>query len=217
MPWNAAHKASLSFTSSLSLLKFMYIESVMLSNHLILCCPLLLLPSIFPSIRVFSSELAFQIRVAKVLELQLQHQSFQWILRVDILLDWQVWAPCSPRDSQESSPALQFEGIHFSALSLLFGPNLTSLHDYWKKTLLRPCGPLSAKWYLCLLIGHLDFLQGASVTNNVLFLRYTNLRCEYCLWCCYFCQWFFISMRSCRWSLLSLKLKCSSSLSVFFI
>ena len=57
--WTAAHQASLSFTISRSLLKLMSIESVMPSSHLILCCPLLLLPSIFPSIRVFSNELAF--------------------------------------------------------------------------------------------------------------------------------------------------------------
>ena len=69
-----AHQASLSFTISQSLLKFMSIESVMLSNHLILCCHLLLLPSILPSIRVFSNELVLCIR-AKVLELQ--HQSIQ--------------------------------------------------------------------------------------------------------------------------------------------
>ena len=64
-PWTAAHQASLSSTFSWSLLKFMSIELVMLSNHLILCCPLLLLPSIFPSIRVFSSELALRIRWPK--------------------------------------------------------------------------------------------------------------------------------------------------------
>ena len=60
--WTAAHQASLSFTSSLSLLKLMSIESVMPSNHLILCHPLFLLPSVFPSIRVFSNELALCIR-----------------------------------------------------------------------------------------------------------------------------------------------------------
>ena len=60
--WNAAHQASLSFTISQSLLKLMFIESVMSSNQLILCHPLLLLPSIFPSIRVFSNELALHIR-----------------------------------------------------------------------------------------------------------------------------------------------------------
>ena len=59
--WTAARQASLSFTISWSLLKFMSIESVMLSNHLILCCPLLLLPSIFPSIGIFSHELALRI------------------------------------------------------------------------------------------------------------------------------------------------------------
>ena len=64
-PWTAARQASLSITISWSLLKLMSIESVMPSNHLFLCCPLLLLPSIFPSIRVFSSELALHIRWPK--------------------------------------------------------------------------------------------------------------------------------------------------------
>ena len=73
-PWTAACQASLSITNTQSLLKLMSIESMMPSNHLILCCPLLLLPSVFPSIRVFSR--VFSHQVAKVLELQLQHQSF---------------------------------------------------------------------------------------------------------------------------------------------
>ena len=64
-PWTAAHQASLSFTIFQSLLRLMSIELVMLSNHLILCCPLLFLPSIFPSIRVFSNELALHIRWSK--------------------------------------------------------------------------------------------------------------------------------------------------------
>ena len=64
-PWTAAHQASLSITNSPSLLKLMSIESVMPSNHLILCRPLLLLPSIFPSIRVFSNESALHIRWPK--------------------------------------------------------------------------------------------------------------------------------------------------------
>ena len=64
-PWAAAHQASLSFTISQSLLKLMSFELVMPSNHLILCCPLLLLPSIFPSIRVFSDELVLHIRWPK--------------------------------------------------------------------------------------------------------------------------------------------------------
>ena len=65
IPWTAAHQASLSFPLSQSLLKLMSIESVMLSNHLILCHSLLLLPSIFPCIRVFSSVLAFRIKWPK--------------------------------------------------------------------------------------------------------------------------------------------------------
>ena len=64
-PWSAARQASLSITNSRSLLKLMSIESVMPSNHLILCHPLLLLPSIFPSIRVFSNESALLIRWPK--------------------------------------------------------------------------------------------------------------------------------------------------------
>ena len=64
-PWTAARLASLSFTISWSLLKLMSVESVMPSNHLILCCPLLLPPSIFPSIRVFSNESALRIRWSK--------------------------------------------------------------------------------------------------------------------------------------------------------
>ena len=82
----------------------MSIESVMPSNHLILCHPLLLLPSIFPSIRVFSN-VSSSHQMAKVLEGQLQQPSFQWIFKVVFLWDWLVWFACSPRDSQESSPA----------------------------------------------------------------------------------------------------------------
>ena len=62
IPWTAEHRASLTFTISWSVFKLMSLESVMPSNHLILCCPLLLLPSIFPSIRVFSNESALLIR-----------------------------------------------------------------------------------------------------------------------------------------------------------
>ena len=72
---------------------------------------LLSLPSIFPSIGVFSNESSSH-QVAKVLELQLQDQSFQWIFRVDLLQDWLVWSFCNSRDSQESSPTAQFESIN---------------------------------------------------------------------------------------------------------
>ena len=71
--------------------------------------------------------------VAKVLEFQLQHQSFQWTPRTDLLQDGLVGSPCSPRDSQESSPTPQFKSTNFSALSFLQRPTLTSIHDHWKK------------------------------------------------------------------------------------
>ena len=66
------------------------------------------------------------------IKFQLQHQSFQWTFRTDFLQDWLVWSPCCPVDSQESSPALKFERINSSALSLFYGPILTSVHDYQK-------------------------------------------------------------------------------------
>ena len=107
------------------------IELVMPSNHLILCHPLLILPSIFPSIRVFYQWVGSLHQVAKVWELQLQHQSFQWIFRTDFFQNWLDWSLCSPRDSQESSPTPKFKNINSLALSFLYGPILTSIHDYW--------------------------------------------------------------------------------------
>ena len=70
--------------------------------------------------------------VAKVREFQLQHHSFQRNPRADLLQNGLVGSPCSPRDSQESSPTPQFKGINSSALSLLHSPTLTSIHDHWK-------------------------------------------------------------------------------------
>ena len=71
-------------------------------------------------------------QLAKVLEFQLQHQSFQWIFRTDFFQDWLVWSPPCKRDSQESSPTTQFKRIKSLVFSLLYGPTLTSIHDYWK-------------------------------------------------------------------------------------
>ena len=70
--------------------------------------------------------------VAKVLEFQLQHQSFQRTPRADLLQNGLVGSPCSPRDSQESSPTPQFKSSNSSALSLLHSPTLTSIHDHRK-------------------------------------------------------------------------------------
>ena len=84
----------------------------------------------FPVSGSFLKSQSYQ--VAKVLELQLQHQSFQWIFRVDLLYNWLVWSPCSLRDSQELSPIPQMKYINFSVLSLLNGPTVISAHAYQK-------------------------------------------------------------------------------------
>ena len=70
-------------------------------------------------------------QMTKILELQLQHQSFQWIFRVDLPSYSLVWS-CCPRDFQESSPASQFRRINFLTFCLLYGPALTSIHDHWE-------------------------------------------------------------------------------------
>ena len=104
-PGTAAFQASLSITNSGSSLRLTSIESVMPSSLLIFCHPLLLLPPIPPSIRVFSNESIFHIKWRKY--------SFQWIFRTDFLYDGQVGSPCSPKDSQESSPTPQIKNIIF--------------------------------------------------------------------------------------------------------
>ena len=71
-------------------------------------------------------------QVAKVLELQLQHQSFQLIFRTDFLYDGLVGSPCNPRVLQESSPTPQFKSINSAAFRFLYSPTLTSIHDYWE-------------------------------------------------------------------------------------
>ena len=133
--WTAACQAAQSITNSQSLLKFMFMELVMASNYLILC------PLAFNLFYWVSSSH----QIAKVLRLQLQHQSFQWIFRVDFLKDWLVWSPCNPRDTQESSPTPQFKSINSSALNIPYCPTLISIHDYWKNYSFDLYGPLSAK------------------------------------------------------------------------
>ena len=119
-PWTSVCQASLSNTNSRRSLKLMSIESVMPSNHLILCCPLLLLPPVSSRIRVFSNESTWTSHeVAKVLEFQLQHQSLQWTPRTDLLQNGLAGSSCSPRDSQESSRTSEFKSINCSALSFL--------------------------------------------------------------------------------------------------
>ena len=89
-------------------------------------------------------------QVARVLEFQLQHQSFQWIIRIDFLWDWLVWSPCCPGYSQESAPTPQFKSIDSSVLSLLYGPMVTYIHDYWKN--------YSQRFDLCLTVPYRIYL-----------------------------------------------------------
>ena len=131
-PWIAARQASLSITNSQSSLKLMSIESVMPSSHLILCRPLLLLPPIPPSIRVFSNESTLCMKWPK-------YWSFSFSISpskehpelISFRMDW-LDLLAVQGTLQESSPALQFKSINFSVLSLLYGPTLTSIYDYWK-------------------------------------------------------------------------------------
>ena len=129
-PWTAAYQASLSITNSWSLFKLMSIESVMLSNYLILCCPLLL-PSILPSIRVFSNESALRIRWPK-------YSSFSFNISpssehsglISFRMNWLDLL--AVQRTQEFSPTPQFKSINSSVLSFLYSLTLTSIHDYWK-------------------------------------------------------------------------------------
>ena len=129
-PWTAARQASLSFTISQSLLKLMSIELVMPSNHLILCCPLLLLPSIFPSIRFFSNESALHVRWPKYWSFSFSiNSSNEYSGLISFRID--LFDP-AVQGTQESSSAPQFKSINSLVLSFLYGPTLTSVHDYWK-------------------------------------------------------------------------------------
>ena len=113
-----------------SLLELISIEAVMPPNHLILCHSLCLLPSIFSSIRVFSMSRLFASGAQSI-------GASATVLPMNILKSWfplglMVWSPYSPRDSKESSPTPQLKSINSSVLSFLYGPNLTSVHDFWK-------------------------------------------------------------------------------------
>ena len=131
-PWTAAHQASLSITNSQSLLKLMSIKSVMSSNHLILCHPLLLPPSIFPSIRVFSNESVLHIKWSKYCSFSFSiSPSNEYSGLISFRIDWlDLFAVL--RDSQESSPTLQFKSINSLVLSFLYSSTVISIHDYWK-------------------------------------------------------------------------------------
>ena len=128
--WTEACQASLSITNSRSLPKLMSIESMMPSNHLILCRPLLLLPSILPSITVFSNESVLRIKWPK-----------DWSLRFSVcpfneysgLISFRIdWLDLLEVHSQESSPTPQFKGNNSLVLRFIYSPTLTSIRDTGK-------------------------------------------------------------------------------------
>ena len=127
-PWAAACQASLSVTNSRSLLKLISIHSVLPSNHLILCRPLLFLPSVFPSIRVFSNESALGIRWPK-------YWSFSFSISpanehsglISFRMDW-----LNLLAVQGTLKSLLQQTVNSLVLSLLHSPTLTSIHDHWK-------------------------------------------------------------------------------------
>ena len=127
-PRTEAHQAPLSFTIFLSFLKLISIESVMPSHHLILCRPLLLLPSICSSIRVFSNGSALRIRWPKYWSFSTSPPNeYSGLISFRLI----GWNPCCLRDSQDCSPAPVFKSINSLVFSLLYDPILTSVRDYW--------------------------------------------------------------------------------------
>ena len=140
-PWTAAHQGPLSVTNFQSLPKLMSIESMMPSNHLILCHPLLLLPSIFPSIRVFSHESAVHIRWPKYWHFNFSIiPSNEYSGLISFRMDWldllavqgTLKSLLQKKKKKESSPKPHFKSINSLVLSFLYSPTLTSIHDYWK-------------------------------------------------------------------------------------
>ena len=129
-PWTAARQASLSITNSQSLLKFMSIKSVVPSNHLILCCPLLFQFSIFPSIRVFPNKSVLHIRWPKYWSFSFSiSPSNEYSGLISFRIDW---LDLAVQGTLKSSPAPQFESISSLVFSILCVSTLTFIHDYWK-------------------------------------------------------------------------------------
>ena len=129
-PWIAARQTSLSIINSWSLPKLMSIELVMPSSHLILCCPLLLLPTIPPSIRVFSSESTLYMRWPKYCSFSLSiSPSNEYPRLISFRMDL-LDSPGSPRDSQESFPTPQFKSINFLKGGQLSSQSNSHIHTW---------------------------------------------------------------------------------------
>ena len=130
-PWTIAHPASLSFTVPWSLLKLMSIKSMLPSNPLILCHHHLFPPSIFPSIRVFSNKSVLCIRWPNYCSFSFSiSPSNEYSRLISFTMDWLDLL--AVQRTLESSPIPQLKRINSSALSFLYSPTLTSIHDYLK-------------------------------------------------------------------------------------
>ena len=130
-PWITACNASLSITNSWSSLDSRPLSQWCHPSHLILCRPLLLLPTILPSIRVFSNESTLRMRWqstgVSALASFLPKNTQGWSP-----LEWTGWISLQSKGPQECFPTPQFKSISSLALSFLHSPTLTSIHDYWK-------------------------------------------------------------------------------------
>ena len=128
-PWTAARQASLvhhqlpEFTQTHV---HWVSDAIQSSHHLSSPSPPVPSPSQYQGLFLWVSS---SHQVARILVFQLQHRSFQWTFRTELLQDGLVGSPCNPRDSQESSPTPQFKSINSSTLSFLYSPTLTSIHD----------------------------------------------------------------------------------------
>ena len=128
--WNAAHQASLFIMNSWSLLKLMSNKLVMPSSYLILCRPLPFLPSIFPSIRVFSNESFLHIRWSKCWSFSFVSPSSEHPGLISFRMDWLISLQSKGLSGVFSNTTLQ--KLNSSVLSFLYSPTLTSIHNYRK-------------------------------------------------------------------------------------
>ena len=151
-PWTEVTQASLFITNSWSLLKLMSIESVMPSNCLILCCPLLLLPSILPSIRVFSNESVLHIRWPKYWSFSFSiSPSNEYSGLISFRIDW-LDLLAVQGILKSFFPTPQFKSINSLALSPVYSPTLTSILEYWKTIALTTqtfAGKLMSVLFIC--------------------------------------------------------------------
>ena len=181
-PWTAACQASLSFTISWRLLKLMFIQLVTPSNHLIFCRPLLL-PSVFPRIRLFSKESALWFRCPKHWSFRIgispsNEYSGLISFRIDLLDLLTV------QGTLNSSPTPQFQRTSSSVLSLLYSPTLTSVYDYWKKKKKK-----NTALTILTFVGKIMYLL-LNMLSRFLKTFLPKRKCILISWLCHSLQWF---------------------------